>query len=223
MRSFYKLILRFILVNDPIFLNCSLENAFSRNIIAEPINLCDDNAINSNCRENLQIKPPEENPLTVIELEKYGDEARDLPSLPEISRPRSNMCDYRLGEKYSRKSLSYQSIQMHASFQSPKCNPTEGNVANKCLNKKENNFKDKKLKLLRNISLDEQNKNNYSNLSDGRVLEERREELNKKSLGGLILNATNLSYNGFELQDPITLMSLHFDAHTPLETGNTNR
>ena len=39
-----------------------------------------------------------------------------------------------------------------------------------------------------------------------------------ESLGGLVLRATDLSYNGLKLSDPVVRMHMQFDAYVPQDT-----
>ena len=50
-----------------------------------------------------------------------------------------------------------------------------------------------------------------------------KESSNIESLRWLILNVSNLDYNGFELNDPTALMPNHFDAYNPTESGRNSR
>ena len=50
-----------------------------------------------------------------------------------------------------------------------------------------------------------------------------KESKNIKSLEWLILNVSNLDYNGFELNDPTALMPNHFDAYNPTASGRNSR
>ena len=78
------------------------------------------------------------------------------------------------------------------------------------------------------MSLDEPiSKNNLSSNKDSfgnPDKEENNEQCsNCESLKGLILNVSTLHYNGFELQDPTALMTVHFNAYIPNESDKNSR
>ena len=46
---------------------------------------------------------------------------------------------------------------------------------------------------------------------------------NEDSLEWLILNVSSLSYNGFEVHDPVSSMLSHFDTYVPLDSERNHR
>ena len=49
------------------------------------------------------------------------------------------------------------------------------------------------------------------------------QESNEDSLEWLILNVSSLSYNGFEVHDPVSSMLSHFDTYVPLDSERNHR
>ena len=71
-----------------------------------------------------------------------------------------------------------------------------------------------------NKSLDEEISNLNSKSSSKNSTKTRQKSQMNESLGGLVLSAKDLSYNGLELSDPVVRMHTKFDAYVPSDTQN---
>jgi hypothetical protein len=84
--------------------------------------------------------------------------------------------------------------------------------------KKKTNVKAKQL--YANKSLDEESSISNSNFSSKNSIKPRQKSQINESLGGLVLSAKDLSYNGLELSDPVVRMHTKFHAYVPSDTQN---
>lgn len=148
----------------------------------------------------------------------------DLPNLEISKLTRSENKSHSLRKNNSRKSLSLQSLNKKVEPISPKCIQENRNHRNKS----KNGLESGKHISLDIVSLEDKiSEGNFKSdceaVTDLDNHQSYEENSNKESLKWLILNISNLDYNGFELNDPTASMPFHFDANNPTESGRNSR
>ena len=128
----------------------------------------------------------------------------------------------------SRKSLSLQSFNKEITYTSPKGMQVNRKINQKHLNTAKHCLKSGKHRSLDTVPLGDEiskgaHRTNSETFIDLDQYQSNKESSNCESLKWLILNVSNLDYNGFELNDPTALMPIHFGAYIPTEFERNSR
>ena len=129
---------------------------------------------------------------------------------------------------HSRKSSSLQNLNNRKNLKPHIPLLINRNMQSKYQDKKKVDLKCSNIRYLNSMSFEQSICENHSRprskaSSASNKKRSNEQESNEDSLEWLILNVSSLSYNGFEVHDPVSSMLSHFDTYVPLDSERNHR